>query len=98
VTESLPHPPCPLVLSLLARHPQQAHEVVRALTREQLQTSSGSYLCAVTALERLRATGLVRARAGRSATIYQITARGRDELWLQRRLWAALLRVRRSAT
>jgi DNA-binding PadR family transcriptional regulator len=91
------HPPCPLVLSLLASHPRQAHQVAEALTRAQLQTRTDSYTCAVTALERLRATGLVRARAERTATIYQITARGRDELWLQRRLWAGLLRVRRSA-
>jgi DNA-binding PadR family transcriptional regulator len=97
VTESLAHPPCPLVLSLLASQPRQAHQVAQALARAQLQTSTDGYTCAVTALERLRATGLVRARAGRTATIYQITARGRDELWLQRRLWAGLLRMRRSA-
>jgi DNA-binding PadR family transcriptional regulator len=97
VTESLAHPPCPLVLSLLASHPQQAHQVAHALAHAQLQTSTDSHLYAVTALERLRATGLVRARAGRTATIYQITARGRDELWLQRRLWAGLLRLRPSA-
>jgi DNA-binding PadR family transcriptional regulator len=86
-----------LVLSLLASGPRQAHQVAEALTHARLQTTTDSYLCAATALERLRATGLVRARAGRTATIYQITARGRDELWLQRRLWAGLLRLRRSA-
>lgn len=81
-------PPCPLVLSALASQPQPAHQVAQALARSQLQTSTDSYLSAVTALERLRAKGLVRARVGRTATIYQLTARGRDELWLQRRLWA----------
>jgi DNA-binding PadR family transcriptional regulator len=67
--------------------------VAQALAGTQPQTRIDSYLSAVTALERLRAKGLVRARVGRTATLYQITARGRDELWLQRRLWAGLLRV-----
>jgi DNA-binding PadR family transcriptional regulator len=80
-----------LVLSALASQPQQAHEVARALARTQPQARIDSYRCAVTALERLRAKGLVRAHVGRTATTYQITARGRDELWLQRRLWAGLL-------
>jgi DNA-binding PadR family transcriptional regulator len=82
-----------LVLSALASRPQQAHQVAQALAGTHLQTNIDSYLSAVTALERLRAKGLVRARVGRTATTYQITARGQHELWLQRRLWAGLLRV-----
>ena len=87
------HPPCPLVLSALASQSQQAHQVAQALARTGRQTNIDTYVSAVTALERLRARGLVRARVGRTATTYQITARGRDELWLQRRLWAGVLRA-----
>jgi hypothetical protein len=70
-------PLCPLVLSLLAIGPRHTHEVARALASD--------YPFARVSLERLRAAGLVRLRAG---AVYAITRRGGSELALQRGLWA----------
>jgi predicted ArsR family transcriptional regulator len=70
-------PLCPLVLSLLAAGPRRTHEVASAVAVE--------YFGARLTLERLRAAGLVRLRAG---SLYAITRRGRSELALQRGLWA----------
>jgi DNA-binding PadR family transcriptional regulator len=70
-------PLCPLALSLLAAGPRYTHEVASAL--------AVGYFGARLTLERLRAAGLVRLRAG---SVYAITRRGRSELALQRGLWA----------
>jgi DNA-binding PadR family transcriptional regulator len=87
------HPLCPVVLALLASRPQRVHEVAAALTRTQPHLGVDRYAFALGTLERLRGHGLVRSRPGPSAPIYQITARGRRELWLHRRVRAAVLRA-----
>jgi Mn-dependent DtxR family transcriptional regulator len=69
-------PLCPIVLSLLAAAPRQAHEVARAL--------GGDYPAALETLRRLERARLVQRRPGAP---YRITRRGAGELALQRRLW-----------
>src|SRR5918911_3399753 len=73
-------PRCPLVLAVLARGPRRAHEVARAI--------GGDHPAARVTLGRLEAAGLVRRRALAGGPDYLLTARGRLELRLQRRLWA----------
>jgi DNA-binding PadR family transcriptional regulator len=77
-------PRCPLVLSLLASGPRRAHEIAREL---------GDHAATLTTLARLQDAGLVRRRA--RLADYQLTARGRRELRLQRLLWT---RIAGSAT
>lgn len=87
-------PLCPLVLSLLAMQPRRAHEVALALSGAVSGTAADRYPEALVALDRLRDGGLVRRRAAAAAPLYQITRRGRDELRLQRMLWASMLAAR----
>jgi DNA-binding PadR family transcriptional regulator len=86
-----------VVLALLASRPRRVHEVAAALTRTQPHLGAGGYALALGALERLRDHGLVRSRPDPIAPIYQITARGRRELWLHRRVRAAVLRALQAA-
>ena len=76
-------PRCPLVLSLLAGGPRRAHEIARGL--------GGDHAAASSTLARLQHAGLVR-RRGHLAD-YQLTARGRGELRLQRLLWTRVARA-----
>ena len=72
-------PLCPLVLSMLERHPLPAHAVARGL--------GGSWASARTTLDRLGGARLVRRRPLGAGEAFTLTARGRRELELQRLIW-----------
>jgi DNA-binding PadR family transcriptional regulator len=74
-------PRCPLVLSLLEAGPCRAYEVARRL--------GDDHAAALATLDRLQRAGLVRRRGGLAD--YQLTARGRRELRLQRLLWTRIV-------
>jgi DNA-binding MarR family transcriptional regulator len=77
---------CPLVLSQLGGGPRHAHEVARAL--------GGDQSAARATLARLEAAGLVWRRALATGVDFQLTARGRRELRLQRALWTRVVLTR----
>ena len=72
-------PLCPLVLSMLERHPLPPHAVARGL--------GGSWASALTTLDRLGGARLVRRRPLGAGEAFTLTARGRRELELQRLIW-----------
>jgi DNA-binding MarR family transcriptional regulator len=83
-------PRCPLVLAQLASGPRPAHEIARGL--------GGDQGAALATLARLQGAGLVRRRRLPRAADYQLTARGRRELDLQRRLWARVAMAQRASS
>jgi DNA-binding PadR family transcriptional regulator len=78
---------CPLVLALLARQPGRAHDVAQTLSGAEPGTPADRYRAALTTLDRLRGSGLVRRRPAAGGPLFEITRRGRAELRLQRLLW-----------
>jgi hypothetical protein len=89
-------PLCPLVLQLVAAQPRGVGGVARELSRRGLAPELAPEHAASVTLGRLRTAGLVYATG--APRVFRISARGRRELELQRRVTALSARdARRSA-
>jgi len=82
-------PLCPLVLALVAARQRDRGEVARALGRAKLELGLPPHGAAAITLDRLQRAGLVYCRSmTRGRPLFGVTARGRRELALQRRVWS----------